>query len=487
MDTTKQSQTRRKRQKLEDKERAGNTQEVGNNSEEEKKADDTGEEADDYDVIIVGAGAAGIGMAVALKAAYVDSSKVLVLEKGPSIGTSFRSWHKFTRFISPSWPSTPYGVQDLNSVFPDTTIGGGSQHPTGDEYADYLEDIAKGFPINLRFRSKVTKIEHHDDDSDDKNQFSVHVDGRETPYTSLCVVWCGGEWSNPTSFPNDVHDGCDFQDNCTVHYRDFDIDEIEHSSNVGNDNESVIVVGYGEAGADTAVALAERGISVVIVDGKNPDAPPSKDPSCRLSPKSTTELSRYRDKITILQGHVCVGVASSPVETHPKPSTPRIEVTLADCQTGEVTKKLTTRSKVVLCTGFDISKDPVIKDLFHWRDDGYPEVTMDCDESTKTPNLFLSGPMLRHTIDSCSVDNGCQTAVFCFVYKFRTRFVIIASEIVYRIIHERYAEAIDASGNVSLSREGQMWGASIESVREHYKSKGMMLSEITEACGNCGG
>ena len=39
----------------------------------------------------------------------------------------------------------------------------------------------------------------------------------------------------------------------------------------------------------------------------------------------------------------------------------------------------------------------------------------DEDESTKTPGLFLVGPAVRH-----------EDHVFCFVYKFRQRFGVVA-------------------------------------------------------------
>ncbi|CAM5208852.1 hypothetical protein CDEN61S_03806 [Castellaniella denitrificans] len=65
------------------------------------------------DVAIVGAGAAGIGMALALQ--KVPGLKFGVLEAG-RVGESFRRWPAQTRLITPSFHSNPFGLADLNAV-----------------------------------------------------------------------------------------------------------------------------------------------------------------------------------------------------------------------------------------------------------------------------------------------------------------------------------------------------------------------------------
>jgi len=75
------------------------------------------------DVAIVGAGAAGIGMALAL--AKLSDVRIGVLEAG-RVGESFRRWPAQTRLITPSFHSTPFGLADLNVVaeFKDTIYPG---------------------------------------------------------------------------------------------------------------------------------------------------------------------------------------------------------------------------------------------------------------------------------------------------------------------------------------------------------------------------
>jgi putative flavoprotein involved in K+ transport len=49
-------------------------------------------------------------------------------------------------------------------------------------------------------------------------------------------------------------------------------------------------------------------------------------------------------------------------------------------------------------------------------------LTEEADESTVTPGLFLAGPAVTH-----------REAIFCFVYKFRQRFGVVAREIGDRL------------------------------------------------------
>ena len=84
----------------------------------------------------------------------------------------------------------------------------------------------------------------------------------------------------------------------------------------------------------------------------------------------------------------------------------------------------------VLCTGFEGSVAAAARHLFNLADAsdeakgclaGAPLLTAH-DESTKVPGVFLVGPSVRHGDLS-----------FCFVYKFRQRFGIVADAICRRL------------------------------------------------------
>ena len=78
------------------------------------------------------------------------------------------------------------------------------------------------------------------------------------------------------------------------------------------------------------------------------------------------------------------------------------------------------QSRPILANGYGGSLG-LIADHFE-IDGGYPVFSEACDESTTTSGLFYSGPELRH-----------RNSLFCFIYKFRSRFGIIAREIATRL------------------------------------------------------
>ena len=106
---------------------------------DERGSDDGTDEGLDAAVIIVGAGAAGIGTAVSLVHTFgLDPSRVLLLERGEGVGTSFRMWPEEMSFISPSFNQAGWTSSfDLNSVAhgssPAYTLH--AQHPSGAQCA----------------------------------------------------------------------------------------------------------------------------------------------------------------------------------------------------------------------------------------------------------------------------------------------------------------------------------------------------------------
>ena len=102
-----------------------------------------------YDVVVVGAGAAGLGVSVALRHAGIENFVVLEREV---VGASFAAWPAETRFITPSFPSNSVGMLDLNSI----AIGVSPayslevEHPTGQEYALHLQSVAQFFELPVK-------------------------------------------------------------------------------------------------------------------------------------------------------------------------------------------------------------------------------------------------------------------------------------------------------------------------------------------------
>merc|ERR1712078_968043 len=93
-----------------------------------------------------GAGASGVGMGLMLSRTFdLDPKRVLIVERGEEAGESFRRWPKEMRFISPSFNNQGWTASfDLNSVAFETSpaYSLGAEHPTGAEYAKYLDGLA---------------------------------------------------------------------------------------------------------------------------------------------------------------------------------------------------------------------------------------------------------------------------------------------------------------------------------------------------------
>ena len=105
------------------------------------------------------------------------------------------------------------------------------------------------------------------------------------------------------------------------------------------------------------------------------------------------------------------------VTLHPDTS---VRSVILDCEVYEVMTEddaaFYTCTAPILASGF-LGSHRLVRDLFERRPDGYPLLTED-DESTRVPGLFLCGPSVRH-----------DDHVFCFIFKFRMRFAVVAKSI----------------------------------------------------------
>ena len=334
----------------------------------------------EFDVIVVGAGAAGIGVGITLENVGIEN--FLIVDRD-TVGSSFTSWPDETRFITPSFPSNSIGMLDLNSI----AIGISPafsmkvEHPNGKEFADHLLDIAKYFDLPILQNTNVKNI------SKKKNTFTLECD--EGTLLAKNLIWAAGEFQYPRL---DGFVGSDLS---------------RHTSTVPNygnlDGDEIIIIGGYESGVDAAYHLAKCGKKVVLFDKDNPWNEDSSDPSVSLS---TFSYERMRDR-----------AFNENVELFPQ--TPIISVTRSgktyNVKTveGQIFKSQT---QPLLASGFQGSHK-FVSHLFDKREDGFPLLSK-CDESTVTPGMFLCGPSVRHDHHD-----------FCFIYKYRQRFAIVAQAI----------------------------------------------------------
>ena len=340
-------------------------------------------------VLIVGAGPAGLGVAIALKKAGVDD---MLIVDAREIGASFLNWPRQMSLLTPSFHSNSFGLTDLNSIDPETSPADflRTQHPKGNHYAKYLRAVAEYHKLPVRTGVRVSALRK------DEEQFIATTNKGE--FYADIVVWASGQFFTPRdqAFPgaelalhsSKVHD-----------WNDLEGDEF------------TVIGGY-ESGVDAALNLVELGKSVCLHSRGEPWSSDHPDPSRSLSPRT---LDRLRE------------VLQSPEKTknlnlYKNSDIRRIEESkgwwiLMDQD--EIPSVSHTRP--ILANGFQ-SGLGLVESLFEQDENDLPVFTEEADESSITPGLFYSGPALVH-----------RNSLFCFIYKFRARFGVIAHEIATRL------------------------------------------------------
>jgi putative flavoprotein involved in K+ transport len=336
-----------------------------------------------HDVVIVGAGPAGLGVGAALGRLGIDAT--IVDRHG--IGASFRRWPEGTRLLTPSFTGNVFGAVDLNAITFDTSpaLTLNEEHPTGDGYADYLETVAKLEDLEVRTGVDVTDVTR----TPDADHLVVEVRG-DDPLLARHVVWAAGEAAYPrrAGFPG--------AERCvpTIEVRRWD----------AHPGSEVVVIGGYESGVDAACHLVDRGRRVTVLDRGAPWDVVDDDPSLTLSPYTHGRL-----RLALATGQLTL-IGDVEVEAVTERS-PGFTVH------GEDGSAWHSDGPPLLATGFSGTLD-LVRDRFDWTDDGHVVVTEEADESTRTPGLFLAGPSLTH-----------RGVSFCFTYKFRLRFAIVAGAI----------------------------------------------------------
>ena len=405
-------------------------------------------EAGELDVIIVGAGAAGVGTAMMLTRTFgLDASRVLVVERVDEVGATFRRWPAEMRFISPSFNQQGWTSSfDLNSVSHGTSLAYslGTEHPSGDDYAEYLKALVEGTKLNVRTQTEVTSVKAEGKEGGPP-RFSVGVrstlssDGQPAATETLTaryVVWAAGEFQYPRECPTAVA-GSEL---CLHNSR------VRSWASLPGDD-FVLIGGY-ESGSDAAVNLAKAGKRCTVLASTASWNVQTADPSTELAPYTAARLRdvtaegfspkpRLLAPLRVVRVEKAAGGGFDVVATWKAAESlppkgpmrkPVVANAGADDPAGAEGSELVvhTQQPPVLCTGFVGSVAAAASHLFNLADEsdkakgclaGAPMLS-EVDESTKVPGVFLVGPQVRHGELS-----------FCFIYKFRQRFAIVADAI----------------------------------------------------------
>ncbi len=337
------------------------------------------------DVLIVGAGPAGIGVASALRRIGVDA--LLVDRDG--VGASFRNWPRGMRLLTPSFCGNQFGLVDLNAVTPDTSpaLSLTEEHPTGERYAAYLAMVAELEELDVRSGIEVVDVRALDAD----HLEVALADGRT--WGARNVVWAAGEAGYPR------RNGLPGTELAVPTIDVDDWDDLPEGR--------VVVLGGYESGIDAAINLALRGSTVTVLDPTTPWKTVDADPSLTLSPYTH---GRLREALATDRLHL---VADRGVAIERDGDGYLVRTESGDDHDGDLPP--------LLALGFEGSLS-LIRDRFAFDGKGRVELDEATDASTITPGLFLAGPALAH-----------REAIFCFIYKFRQRFGIVARSIGARL------------------------------------------------------
>ncbi len=337
-----------------------------------------------YDIIIVGAGAAGIGTGIVLQ--DLGIAQYVIIERD-SVGASFKRWPEEMRFITPSFPGNAFGMLDLNAVAigtsPACTLN--REHPSGPQYAEYLQVVAAHFRLPIVTGIDVTNVRAIDD--------GFLVETNQGDREARFVIWAAGEFQYPRTnpFPGAEHG--------------------RNTASVGSwdalDGDAFSIIGGYESGMDAAYHLTQRGKRVQIFDAAPSWDTGSGDPSLALSP-----YTRERLGTALASGRLALHFDTPVVALEPDPAGVAI--------IAESGQRIVSATPPLLATGFRGSLR-LIGDHFAWDERGNAILTAH-DESTRSAGLFVVGPLVRH-----------PGAIFCFIYKFRQRFAVVAATIAARM------------------------------------------------------
>ena len=359
-------------------------------------------------VVIIGGGPAGIGIASLLNQTDLD---YIVLEKN-EIGSSFLKWSKNMEMITPFFPSNALGQIDLNSICESTSpaFSFNKEHLSGDEYSKYLEAVNDYFQINVQTNTEVKKVHQ-------KNGHWLLETNKQKFYCKY-LIWAAGEFQNP-QIKNIIG-----AKHCV------------HSSLIKDpellEGTDFAVIGGYESGVQMAFSLINNNKKVALINPYEIDEKSTSDPSRVLSPYSHAKyevLKKSNHYKEIIDEVIKVSKNDEFYNIHLK--------------SGAVFQ---TEEKPISATGFSLLKKPFEK-FINYREDGSPLLIEETDEFFGQENIYLAGPDVKH-------DNH----IFCFIYKFRQRFGIIAENIIGK---EGYHED------------------DISSLVENWKSNGMYLSDLS--------
>ena len=336
-----------------------------------------------YDTIIIWAGPAWIWTWKKLQELGID---YLILEKD-KVGSSFLNWPDYTRFITPSFPSNAFLQTDLNSLDANSSawVITEKEHMSWKDFASYLRWFTGFHRMNIKEDTQVSSIEKKGD--------LFHVHTSDYTYTTKFICCATGEFSFP--WYGDIE----------WHEHSLHSSEFKNASMYADSTWVVPVIWWYESAIDAAYSLTQSGREVHIFSWGAIDDEDTTDPSRRLSLYS---VERYKQ----MKESGLLRVIPVSIE--------RISYSDGSYTLFWGGEEYVFENRPIAATWFE-SKIKVLWDLVSYNTDWFALLNS-VDELEKTPNIFIVWPGVRH-----------RDLIFCFIYKFRLRFWVVALEIAKRL------------------------------------------------------
>jgi indole-3-pyruvate monooxygenase len=194
-----------------------------------------GQRVDDSDTLIVGAGPAGLAVAAALRRKNVPFD---IVERNDSVGSSWRHHYDRLHLHTPKRHSALPFVPFPNAI---------PRYPSRDQVVEYLESYAHAFDLEPEFG---TEVRHCARTADDRWEIRTNRGVRRARH--LVIASGFSRVPHRPSWP-----GLDDFAGMVLHSSEYKNAERFRS-------QRVLVVGFGNSGAEIALDLAEHGAACAI-------------------------------------------------------------------------------------------------------------------------------------------------------------------------------------------------------------------------------
>jgi len=192
------------------------------------------------DVVIIGAGSAGLAAAAALQRRGIDA---IILEQGPEIAMSWRTRHDRLRLNTTRRTS---GLRQLR-IPPEA-----GRWVSRDAYIAYLERVASRQRIQIRFDTTVHRIDRADDGWHIATNTGTLPASDVVVATGLDRVGWIPDWIGRSGFAMPI-----------VHVAD-----LQHADDLRGQH--VLLVGAGNSGVDIAAHLVDAGVASLWLSVRSP-------------------------------------------------------------------------------------------------------------------------------------------------------------------------------------------------------------------------